>query len=138
MREEKKKKCNSIETLNYLNGLANRHVVDNRRPGIAHSFLRLANNISPGPSTFFLKYIGIVFIRDLMMVMTSIMSKALVAATFVYPLLVNGIPAPQPVAPGIPSAATAQNELEDLVVAAQGPQTGYSRDKFPHWISQGR
>lgn len=72
-----------------------------------------------------------------MMVMTSMMSKALVAATFVYPLLVNGIPAPQPVAPGIPSAATAQNELEELVVAAQGPQTGYSRDKFPHWISQG-
>lgn len=70
--------------------------------------------------------------------MCSMISKALVAAAFVYPLLVNGIPAPQPVAPGIPSAGTAKNELEDLIVAAQGPQTGYSRDKFKHWISQGR
>ncbi|CAO1596916.1 hypothetical protein XANCAGTX0491_000743 [Xanthoria calcicola] len=38
--------------------------------------------------------------------------------------------------PNIPSAATAQAQLADLRVAAQGPQDGYSRDLFPHWITQ--
>ncbi|KAJ5088941.1 hypothetical protein N7532_007625 [Penicillium argentinense] len=51
--------------------------------------------------------------------------------------LVASAPAPQPTAPGIPSASTAQSELESLVVEEQGSQDGYSRDKFPHWISQG-
>ncbi|MEV6830535.1 HNH endonuclease family protein [Amycolatopsis sp. NPDC051102] len=39
--------------------------------------------------------------------------------------------------PGIPSATTAQSELATLTVKADGSQTGYSRDKFPHWIDQG-
>ncbi|GAB3140488.1 HNH endonuclease family protein [Amycolatopsis sp. NPDC004378] len=39
--------------------------------------------------------------------------------------------------PGIPSAATAKTELAALTVKADGSQTGYSRDKFPHWIDQG-
>jgi hypothetical protein len=39
--------------------------------------------------------------------------------------------------PGIPSGATAKSELATLRVAADGSQTGYSRDLFPHWIDQG-
>ena len=38
--------------------------------------------------------------------------------------------------PNIPSATTARTQLAGLTVAAQGPQTGYSRDLFPHWITQ--
>lgn len=38
--------------------------------------------------------------------------------------------------PNIPSASTARSQLAALTVAAQGPQTGYSRDLFPHWITQ--
>lgn len=38
-------------------------------------------------------------------------------------------------APNIPSTATAKSLLAGLTVAAQGPQTGYSRDLFPHWIT---
>lgn len=41
-----------------------------------------------------------------------------------------------PIAPGIPSASTAVDKLAQLVVAPQGPQQGYSRAKFPHWITQ--
>jgi len=39
--------------------------------------------------------------------------------------------------PGIPSTTTAKSELAALTVKADGSQTGYSRDKFPHWIDQG-
>ncbi|MEV6895993.1 HNH endonuclease family protein [Amycolatopsis sp. NPDC051372] len=39
--------------------------------------------------------------------------------------------------PGIPSATTAKSELAGLTVKADGSLTGYSRDKFPHWIQQG-
>jgi hypothetical protein len=38
--------------------------------------------------------------------------------------------------PNIPSKATATTQLAGLSVAAQGSQTGYSRDLFPHWITQ--
>ena len=38
--------------------------------------------------------------------------------------------------PNIPSKATATTQLAGLKVAVQGPQTGYSRDLFPHWITQ--
>jgi uncharacterized protein DUF1524 len=37
--------------------------------------------------------------------------------------------------PGIPSASTAKSELAALTVAAEGSLTGYSRDRFPHWIT---
>ena len=37
--------------------------------------------------------------------------------------------------PNIPSATTARSELAALRVAADGSMTGYSRDKFPHWIT---
>jgi hypothetical protein len=39
--------------------------------------------------------------------------------------------------PGIPGGATAKSDLAQLTVAPDGSQTGYSRDKFPHWIDQG-
>jgi hypothetical protein len=41
-----------------------------------------------------------------------------------------------PTPPNIPSSSTATSLLNGLTVAAQGPQTGYSRDLFPHWIIQ--
>jgi hypothetical protein len=39
--------------------------------------------------------------------------------------------------PGIPSSTTAKSELATLTVAADRSLTGYSRDLFPHCISQG-
>ena len=45
-------------------------------------------------------------------------------------------PVPLPTPPNIPSYPTASNLLELLVVAPQGPQTGYSRAQFPHWVTQ--
>lgn len=38
--------------------------------------------------------------------------------------------------PGVPSTSTANTYLAALVIAAQGSQNGYSRDLFPHWITQ--
>jgi hypothetical protein len=37
--------------------------------------------------------------------------------------------------PGIPSRATAQSELDSLVVTTEGSMIGYSRGLFPHWIT---
>ena len=37
--------------------------------------------------------------------------------------------------PNIPTVTTARSELSQLRVAADGSMTGYSRDKFPHWIT---
>ncbi|MGG4169311.1 HNH endonuclease family protein [Rossellomorea vietnamensis] len=39
--------------------------------------------------------------------------------------------------PGTPSKSTAQSQLNALTVKTEGAMTGYSRDKFPHWIGQG-
>ncbi|WP_411334812.1 HNH endonuclease family protein [Metabacillus indicus] len=39
--------------------------------------------------------------------------------------------------PGTPSKSTAQTQLNALTVKTEGSMTGYSRDLFPHWISQG-
>ncbi|MDX2968025.1 HNH endonuclease family protein [Kribbella solani] len=38
--------------------------------------------------------------------------------------------------PTPPSASTAATQLAGLTVKAEGSTTGYSRDKFPHWINQ--
>ena len=43
-------------------------------------------------------------------------------------------PAASATPPGIPTAATAKSELSALTVAAEGSMSGYSRDRFPHWI----
>lgn len=39
--------------------------------------------------------------------------------------------------PNIPSGPTAEAQLAELTVASDGSMTGYDRDKFPHWSSQG-
>ncbi|MCR3746820.1 HNH endonuclease family protein [Lentzea californiensis] len=36
----------------------------------------------------------------------------------------------------IPTATVAKSELAGLTVRADGSMTGYSRDKFPHWITK--
>lgn len=38
--------------------------------------------------------------------------------------------------PGIPSPSDASSQLAGLTVAASGSMSGYSRDEFPHWITQ--
>lgn len=38
--------------------------------------------------------------------------------------------------PTPPSASTAATQLASLTVKAEGSTSGYSRDKFPHWITQ--
>ncbi|RMZ79243.1 hypothetical protein DV737_g3519, partial [Chaetothyriales sp. CBS 132003] len=44
------------------------------------------------------------------------------------------MPAPSP--SGIPSASSAKTQLSELTVQASGSMDGYSRAKFPHWITQ--
>ncbi|MEU5270518.1 HNH endonuclease family protein [Streptomyces hygroscopicus] len=50
-------------------------------------------------------------------------------------LVLNG-PTAQASPPTPPSAATARTQLASLTVKAEGSSDGYSRDKFPHWITQ--
>ncbi|MGW1845062.1 HNH endonuclease family protein [Streptomyces sp. NPDC001966] len=45
-------------------------------------------------------------------------------------------PTTQAAMPTPVSASTARTYLSQLTVAAEGSSTGYSRDKFPHWITQ--
>lgn len=65
---------------------------------------------------------------------TSLLIAAVSAA------LVSAAPAPSNLSarapPNVPSKSEATTQLAGLTVAAQGPQTGYSRDLFPHWITQ--
>ncbi|NJP99603.1 HNH endonuclease family protein [Streptomyces zingiberis] len=46
-------------------------------------------------------------------------------------------PPAQAAPPTPPSAATARTNLASLTVQAEGSSSGYSRDLFPHWSSQG-
>lgn len=62
---------------------------------------------------------------------------ALVAACVAALLAALLSPSATAAPPRIPSAATAQNELNQLTVAAEGSMAGYSRDLFPHWASSG-
>ncbi|MFD8692426.1 HNH endonuclease family protein [Streptomyces sp. NPDC059651] len=45
-------------------------------------------------------------------------------------------PGAQAAMPTPVSASTARTYLSELTVQAEGSSTGYSRDKFPHWITQ--
>ncbi|MFF2960987.1 HNH endonuclease family protein [Streptomyces sp. NPDC057963] len=45
-------------------------------------------------------------------------------------------PAAQAAMPTPVSASTARTYLSELTVSAEGSSSGYSRDKFPHWITQ--
>ncbi|MBH5334614.1 HNH endonuclease [Streptomyces pactum] len=47
-----------------------------------------------------------------------------------------GAPTAQAAPPAPPSASTARTYLASLTVRAEGSLDGYSRDKFPHWITQ--
>ena len=60
-------------------------------------------------------------------------SAVLVLTAVLAPLAVASPAGATP--PNIPSAATAQAELNALTVAAEGSSSGYSRDLFPHWIT---
>jgi len=66
--------------------------------------------------------------------MKILLTIGLLAASSVVHALPAPAPAPSP--PGVPSTVTAKSNLAALTVAAQGPQDGYSRDLFPHWITQ--
>lgn len=64
------------------------------------------------------------------------MKSFVIASAFA--ALVAAAPTPELVRrspPNIPDASTAKSLLAGLTVAAQGPQDGYSRDLFPHWIT---
>ncbi|KUJ37274.1 hypothetical protein ACZ90_70185 [Streptomyces albus subsp. albus] len=50
--------------------------------------------------------------------------------------LVLTSPTAQAAPPAPPSAATARTYLSALNVSPEGTLDGYSRDKFPHWITQ--
>lgn len=58
--------------------------------------------------------------------------------TFALATIASAAPAPlvPRAPPNVPTTAAAKTALAGLTVAAQGPQTGYSRDLFPHWITQ--
>ncbi|UQA95763.1 HNH endonuclease family protein [Streptomyces halobius] len=58
------------------------------------------------------------------------------AAALVCALILSGQTA-QAAPPSPPDAATARTYLAEIKKQAEGPQDGYSRDKFPHWIDQG-
>ncbi|MBD2899967.1 hypothetical protein amrb99_89640 [Actinomadura sp. RB99] len=45
-------------------------------------------------------------------------------------------PAADAAPPPPPGASTAATHLAGLTVAPEGSESGYSRDKFPHWITQ--
>lgn len=48
-----------------------------------------------------------------------------------------GLPSALAIPPGTPSKSAAQSQLDSLTVQTEGSMSGYSRDKFPHWIGQG-
>jgi hypothetical protein len=50
-------------------------------------------------------------------------------------LAASALAAPVPAPGNIPSASTAQSQLNALTVRAVGSQDGYSRDLFNHWIT---
>lgn len=59
----------------------------------------------------------------------------LVSLTGAFALLLSGTANATP--PNIPSESSARSQLASLTVAPDGSQTGYDRDKFPHWSDQG-
>jgi hypothetical protein len=66
--------------------------------------------------------------------------KSAILLTLASATLISAAPAPLELVarapPNVPSASDARTQLAGLTVAAQGPQDGYSRDLFPHWITQ--
>jgi hypothetical protein len=68
--------------------------------------------------------------QTFIMLFTSAITLALIPLTLAVPA-----PLAARAPPNIPTTAAAKTALAGLTVAAQGPQTGYSRDLFPHWIT---
>ncbi|WP_186762848.1 HNH endonuclease family protein [Lentzea tibetensis] len=66
----------------------------------------------------------------------STVNKALVAFGAALALTLGLVSPALATPPNIPSSTTAKSELAGLTVKADGSMTGYSRDKFPHWITQ--
>ncbi|KAF2031914.1 hypothetical protein EK21DRAFT_62311 [Setomelanomma holmii] len=66
--------------------------------------------------------------------------KSTILLTLASAAFVSAAPAPVHLVarapPNVPTAAQAKTQLAGLTVAAQGSQDGYSRDLFPHWITQ--
>lgn len=65
-------------------------------------------------------------------------SVAAGAATALVGTLVCSGQSAQAAPPSPPGAATARTYLAALKEQPEGPQDGYSRDKFPHWTDQGK
>lgn len=69
--------------------------------------------------------------RPVRRLLTTITTAAAVAILAPVALISPAAAAP----PSIPTAATAQAQLNALTVAADRSMNGYSRDLFPHWIT---
>ncbi|WP_129841922.1 HNH endonuclease family protein [Streptomyces sp. RFCAC02] len=65
--------------------------------------------------------------------------RTLIITTSALTALLTAVPAGSAAAepPDIPDADTARTELAGLTVAGEGGMSGYSREKFPHWESDG-
>ncbi|MBO0517212.1 hypothetical protein J0695_36445, partial [Streptomyces beijiangensis] len=71
--------------------------------------------------------------------MSGIYARRIAVAAATVALAVTGLitaPSAQAALPTPVSAATARTYLASLTVATEGSTTGYSRDLFPHWITQ--
>ncbi|MFD0353625.1 HNH endonuclease family protein [Streptomyces sp. NPDC127110] len=66
----------------------------------------------------------------------SLAAAALAGPASASPSSVTASPAVSIQMPEPPQAAVAVDELQLLTVEAPHPMTGYSRAKFPHWVSQ--
>ncbi|KAG9237337.1 hypothetical protein BJ875DRAFT_160189 [Amylocarpus encephaloides] len=67
--------------------------------------------------------------------MHSLQALLIASAVFIQSSIAATLPLAARTPPNIPSTAAAKTALAGLTVAAQGPQTGYSRDLFPTWIT---
>jgi hypothetical protein len=71
--------------------------------------------------------------------MSGVYARRIAVTTATAALAVTGLiaaPSAQAALPTPVSAATARTYLASLTVATAGSTTGYSRDLFPHWITQ--
>ncbi|MFB7509820.1 HNH endonuclease family protein, partial [Streptomyces broussonetiae] len=68
--------------------------------------------------------------------LTPVSSAPAAAAAAAVPATHHGAPGVRRDLPEPPPADVVRKELAELTVAAPHPMTGYSRSKFPHWITQ--
>lgn len=48
----------------------------------------------------------------------------------------GGATAPESTLPGLPTPAEGRAQLAELTIAEERPMTGYSRELFPHWLTE--